>query len=147
MFSVHAASQFTQTLQLFVCLSCFLGDECSDVLVQSQTQSGTRYCPHLTRFYTTISPADLMGHVLVALQVLGVKFQISDAEADEEGKEFRKTKIGGYDKRKERFTGYVEIENFSWSGGECHGSLCVMRREKVRAFITLPGEFHKSNVG
>ncbi|KAF8514984.1 kinase-like domain-containing protein [Gautieria morchelliformis] len=113
MLSAHAASQFTQTLQLF-----------------SQTQSGKRYCPHLTRFYTTISPPDLMDHILVALQTLGVKFQVRDAEADERGKEFRKTKIGGYDKRKERFTGYVEIENFSWSGGEYHGSFCVMRREK-----------------
>lgn len=72
-----------------------------------------------------------MSHILIALQTLGVKYQVRSVEDDEEAKEFRKTKIGGYDKRKERFTGYVEIEKFSWSGGECHGSFCVMRREKV----------------
>ena len=105
-------------------------------LVQSQTQAGKRYCPYLTRFYATISPADLMTHVLVALKTFGVKYQVRDTEDDEgEVNQFRKTKIGGYDKRKERFTGYVEIENFSWSGGECHGSICVMRREKVGDFV------------
>lgn len=72
-----------------------------------------------------------MSHVLVVLETFGVKCQVRDTEDGEGAKEFIKTKIGGYDKRKERFTGYVEIENFSWSGGECHGSICVMRREKV----------------
>ncbi|KAF8528347.1 CAMK CAMKL CHK1 protein kinase [Hysterangium stoloniferum] len=109
-FSMHAASQFTQTLQLF-----------------TQTQSGKRYCPHLTRFYAAVPPSDLMEHMLNALQDLNVKFQRRDSD---ENPELRKTKIGGYDKRKERFTGYVEIETFSWDGGESRGSFCVMRREK-----------------
>ncbi|GJJ12993.1 hypothetical protein Clacol_007242 [Clathrus columnatus] len=118
MFSTHAASQFTQTLQLF-----------------SQTQSGQRYCPHLTRFYTSTSPDQLMSQILIALENFGVKFQIRDPDPSESDKfiptGFKKTKVGGYDKRRERFTGYIEIENFSWDGGERHGSFCVMRREKV----------------
>jgi serine/threonine-protein kinase Chk1 len=69
-----------------------------------------------------------MEHMLNALQELNVKFQPRDSD---ENPEMRKTKIGGYDKRKERFTGYVEIENFSWNGEESRGSFCVMRREKV----------------
>lgn len=73
-----------------------------------------------------------MGYILIALQTFGVKYQVREVEGVEGTKGFKKAKIGGYDKRKERFTGYVEIENFSWSGGECHGSFCVMRREKVR---------------
>jgi len=44
-------------------------------------------------------------------------------------------KIGGYDKRKERFTGYVDVERFTWNGGECEGSFCVMRRDKVGIFM------------
>ncbi|KIJ56439.1 hypothetical protein M422DRAFT_23706 [Sphaerobolus stellatus SS14] len=110
LFSQHAASQFTQSLQLF-----------------SQTQNGTRYCPHLTRFYGTISPADLMDRLLLLLNGFGVKYQPRQHDNDPEG---RVVKIGGYDKRKERFTGYVEVENFSWAGGECKGSFCVMRRDK-----------------
>lgn len=71
-----------------------------------------------------------MDQILVALQTFGVKYQARDPEGELE-RELKRTKIGGYDKRKERFTGYVEIESFSWSGGECHGSFCVLRREKV----------------
>lgn len=81
-----------------------------------------------------------MTQTLVAFQRFGVKFQIRDPEpgGETESTEFKKTKIGGFDKRKERFTGYVEIEKFSWNGGENHGSFCVMRREKVSIskFIT-----------
>ena len=104
-------------------------------LAQSQTQAGKRYCPYLTRFYATISPADLMSQILIVLEIFGVKYQVRDSEDGEGVSDFIKAKIGGYDKRKERFTGYVEIENFSWSGGECHGSICVMRREKARDFV------------
>lgn len=71
-----------------------------------------------------------MSQVLIALEGFGVKFQIRDPEMGETGV-YKKTKVGGFDKRKERFTGYVEIESFSWNGGENHGSFCVMRREKV----------------
>jgi serine/threonine-protein kinase Chk1 len=75
-----------------------------------------------------------MEHMLQALQELNVKFQPRDSG---ENPEVRKMKIGGYDKRRERFTGYVEIEHFSWNGGESHGSFCVMRREKVRGMNVL----------
>ncbi|KIJ41776.1 hypothetical protein M422DRAFT_31609 [Sphaerobolus stellatus SS14] len=101
LFSQHAASQFTQSLQLF-----------------SQSQNGTRYCPHLT--------PDLMDRLLL-LNGFGVEYQPRQHDNDPEG---RVIKIGGYDKRKEHFTGYVEVENFSWAGGECKGSFCVMRRDK-----------------
>ncbi|KAH0589905.1 hypothetical protein H2248_000097 [Termitomyces sp. 'cryptogamus'] len=49
-------SQFTQSLMLF-----------------SQTQSGTRYTPHLTRFYASMGPALLFGVLRESLEALGVK--------------------------------------------------------------------------
>lgn len=35
-------------------------------------------------------------------------------------------KAGGFDRRKERFTGSIQVEYFAWDGGE--GSRCVMTR-------------------
>lgn len=41
-----------------------------------------------------------------------------------------KTKIGGLDKRREKFKGWVEVEHFAWRGVE--GSYCILRRDEVR---------------
>jgi hypothetical protein len=39
---------------------------------QSQTQGGTRYIPHLTRFWASLAPLELLVAIGNALQVQGV---------------------------------------------------------------------------
>ena len=52
-------SQFTQSLMLFVCGYVFFSPTLPLTDTKSQTQSGTRYTPHLTRFYASIPPEPL----------------------------------------------------------------------------------------
>ncbi|KAF9482952.1 CAMK CAMKL CHK1 protein kinase [Pholiota conissans] len=105
-------SQFTQTLMLF-----------------SQTQSGARYTPHLTRFYASLGPALLMGLIHEALEALSVKCKIAPAVKEGPGGSQRhRLRIGGWDKRRQMFKGWVEVERFTYRGAE--GSFCVMRRDE-----------------
>ncbi|KZS90129.1 Pkinase-domain-containing protein [Sistotremastrum niveocremeum HHB9708] len=109
-------TQFTQSLYLF-----------------SQTQSGTKYNAHLTRFYARLPPAPLLLAIQDALLALGVKTKpppLPPPESDE-WNELRKVsmKVGGYDRRKEVFKGYVEVESFEYGSFE-GGSLVVMKRDK-----------------
>ncbi|KAI0916514.1 hypothetical protein AcV5_002985 [Taiwanofungus camphoratus] len=105
-------SQFTQTLLLF-----------------SQTQSGRRYTPHLTRFYSSLGPYMLMSLIQESLTELGVKWK-PPMEVDEgEGTEkFFRMRIGGHDKRRVMFKGWVVLEHFSYA--EHKGSFCVMQRDR-----------------
>jgi hypothetical protein len=41
-----------------------------------------------------------------------------------------KFRVGGFDRRREVFKGWVEIEPFAYNGFE--GSFCVLRKEAVR---------------
>ncbi|KAK7453394.1 Chk1 protein kinase [Stygiomarasmius scandens] len=113
-------SQFTQSLMLF-----------------SQTQSGTRYTPHLTRFYASLSPSALLARIKEALERLGVKVKESASGQD---KKILRLRIGGHDKRKMIFKGWVEVEEFSFvdrtdggaggaGAGKMEGSFCVMARD------------------
>ncbi|KAE9394336.1 CAMK/CAMKL/CHK1 protein kinase [Gymnopus androsaceus JB14] len=102
-------SQFTQSLLLF-----------------SQTQSGTRYTPGLTRFYTSIGPALLMPIVKETLE--GSETTCKETPQDDSGSGVRKMRVGGYDKRKLAFKGWVEIEHFSYRGMQ--GSFVVMQRDE-----------------
>lgn len=124
-------SQFTQTLLLFVrlLLDPFLTP--TDCLQQSQTQSGRRYTPHLTRFYSSLGPYMLMSLIQESLTELGVKWK-PPMEVDEgEGTEkFFRMRIGGHDKRRVMFKGWVVLEHFSYA--EHKGSFCVMQRDRVR---------------
>ncbi|KAF8625648.1 hypothetical protein AX15_005269 [Amanita polypyramis BW_CC] len=103
-------SQFTQSLLLF-----------------SQTQHGTRYTPHLTRFYTSIGPTLLMTFIQESLEALGVKCKPAPSREDPNGTVAYKLRIGGYDRRKIMFKGWVEVEAFSYRGHK--GSFCVMQRD------------------
>ncbi|KAE9392551.1 hypothetical protein BT96DRAFT_272179 [Gymnopus androsaceus JB14] len=47
---------------------------------------------------------------------------------DDSGSGVRKMRVGGYDKRKLAFKGWVEIEHFSYRGMQ--GSFVVMQRDK-----------------
>lgn len=106
-------SQFTQSLLLF-----------------SQTQSGRRYTPHLTRFYSSLQPGILINLIQEALsqfEEFGVKYKDPVADTDEDGPILR-MRIGGHDRRKLMFKGTVELENFSYGG--ITGSFCIMHRDQ-----------------
>jgi serine/threonine-protein kinase Chk1 len=48
-------------------------------------------------------------------------------------------KVGGYDRRKEKFIGSIQMEHFAWEGGE--GSRCVMNRQTVSTFLLYNHHF------
>ncbi|KAF9042380.1 CAMK/CAMKL/CHK1 protein kinase [Panaeolus papilionaceus] len=119
-------SQFTQRLLLF-----------------SQTQGGTRYMPHLTRFYANLGPSLLLPIIQEALEQLEVKTKyagltrvyLDDPPADGEEtvterryRETLKLRIGGFDHRKQRFKGWVEIERYLRE--EVEYSFILMRRDE-----------------
>jgi serine/threonine-protein kinase Chk1 len=84
--------------------------------------------PHLTRFYTSIGPGILIDLIKESLESLGVKYK--DAPAIEgQGAPIR-LRLGGYDKRKIMFKGWLEVENYNHS--EFSGAFCVMQRDVVR---------------
>ncbi|KAG2047184.1 Pkinase-domain-containing protein [Suillus hirtellus] len=109
MLSATHQSQFTQSLLLF-----------------SQTQSGRRYTPSLTRFYTSLGPGIMMQLIKESLTALGVKYKDGPTGEDERG-EILRLRVGGYDKRNIAFKGWVELENFSYA--ETDGSFCLMTRD------------------
>ncbi|KAJ7189907.1 kinase-like domain-containing protein, partial [Mycena pura] len=117
MLSAAPNTQFTQTLMLF-----------------SQTQSGVRYTPHLTRFYASLPPDDLLPCVRAGLAELGVTVRDappapspSPSGGGPGGAPTLRLRVGGQDARKEVFRGWVEIEVFEYHGA-C-GSFCVMQKD------------------
>jgi len=108
-------SQFTQSLMLF-----------------SQTQAGVRYTPCLTRFYTQLGPYILLPLIEDALTELGVKWkravEVDIAPTGAPEQKILRMRIGGHDKRKVMFKGWVELEEFSYRDQE--GSFCVMQRDQ-----------------
>ncbi|KAF8992332.1 kinase-like domain-containing protein [Cyathus striatus] len=80
----------------------------------SQTQSGTRYTPHLTRFYTSLGHTLLISLIKETLELMG----------DEQKMGLR---IGGWDARWVQFKGWVWVERFSHR--EVEGSFCVFARD------------------
>ncbi|KIM75310.1 hypothetical protein PILCRDRAFT_827411 [Piloderma croceum F 1598] len=111
MLSATHQSQFTQSLLLF-----------------TQTQSGKRYTPHLTRFYATLAPPLLMSLVKESLEGLGVKCKLSTKDSATEGTSVLRFRVGGYDRRQVLFKGWVEVERFGYKGKD--GSFCVMKRDE-----------------
>ena len=99
----------------------------NSVLEQSQTQSGNRYTPHLTRFYASLGPSLLMTMIQESLESLNVKCKSAPREDGLEG--LLRLRVGGYDRRKVMFKGWVDVEKFSYRGTE--GSFCVMQRDVV----------------
>ena len=106
------------------------------MLPQSQTQRGTRYTPHLTRFYATLGPSLLTPFIQEYLESVKVKCKPLPAAVEDRGREIYKIRIGGYDLRKQMFKGWVEVEKFSRNGIE--GSYCLMRRDEVNIRLTCP---------
>ncbi|KAH7884179.1 kinase-like domain-containing protein [Phlebopus sp. FC_14] len=109
MLSATHQSQFTQSLLLF-----------------SQTQSGRRYTPHLTRFYTSLGPGLLIELIKGSLDSLGVKYKVApQGEGQHEGA--LRLRVGGHDKRRIVFKGWIELENYTRSG--MNGAFCMMQRD------------------
>jgi serine/threonine-protein kinase Chk1 len=102
---------------------------------KSQTQSGNRYTPHLTRFYAALGPALLMPLIQESLEAINVRCKGAPIREDQ-GPQVLRLRIGGYDRRKVMFKGWVEVERFSYRGSE--GSFCVMQRDVVCVFFPPP---------
>jgi serine/threonine-protein kinase CHEK1 len=126
MLSATRGSQFTQSLMLFVRPSYL--EICSTTFTtpQSQTQGGTRYTPHLTRFWASIAPRELLVVIESALKVQGVR---AVRTADGSNGELR-CRIGGLDHRHVPFKGWVIIELFDTANGSVR-SFSVMQRDEV----------------
>ncbi|EPQ51677.1 Pkinase-domain-containing protein [Gloeophyllum trabeum ATCC 11539] len=104
-------TQFTQSLLLF-----------------SQTQNGRRYTPHLTRFYCSIPPHDLMPLIQQSLEDLGITFKLKPQDQSPSAPDVIRLRIGGYDRRKEMFKGWVDVERYAYNNVEC--SFCIMQRDQ-----------------
>ncbi|KAI0247400.1 CAMK/CAMKL/CHK1 protein kinase [Lactifluus subvellereus] len=108
MLSATRGSQFTQSLMLF-----------------SQTQGGTRYTPHLTRFWASIPPPELITAIERALERLSVRTVRS---VDGPNGELR-CRIGALDARRQPFKGWAIVEPFATADGSVW-SFCVMQRDE-----------------
>lgn len=94
--------------------------------LQSQTQGGTRYTPHLTRFWASLAPLELLAAIERALQTQGVG---AKRATDGPNGELR-CRIGALDHRRVPFKGWVIAEPFSMADGSV-GSFCIMQRDEV----------------
>ncbi|KZT53445.1 CAMK/CAMKL/CHK1 protein kinase [Calocera cornea HHB12733] len=104
-----AKSQFTQSLMLF-----------------SQTQSGMKYTPNLTRFYASISPSQLL--TLIAQYLVALGHQVSEDVQEDKRTSGVSIMLRGKDARGLIMAGWIEAEEFSREG--LRGSRCVFRRDK-----------------
>ncbi|KAJ7580991.1 kinase-like domain-containing protein [Mycena floridula] len=102
MLTASHQTQFTQKLMLF-----------------SQTQSGVKHTPGLTRFYSSLEPSLLSSVIQESLATLNVQYRSGDKE---------NLRIGGYDSRRLVFKGWVMIESFTYRGSR--GSFCTMNRDE-----------------
>lgn len=125
-----AQSQFTQTLLLFVSphtlASCLF--PVSSHPTQSQTQSGRRYIPQLTRFYTAIGPGTLIDLIKESLDALGVHYK--DAPVVAGSRAVHRLRVGGHDRRRIVFKGWIELEVFTRM--QVSGAFCLMLRDVAR---------------
>jgi serine/threonine-protein kinase Chk1 len=75
-----------------------------------------------------LGPFLLISLIQESLESLGVKCKNAPRASGQDGP--LKLRVGGYDRRKMMYKGWVEVENFSYRGLE--GSFCVMKRDVVR---------------
>jgi len=108
MLSATRGSQFTQSLMLF-----------------SQTQGGTRYTPHLTRFWASVAPLELLATIENALRVQDVRTKRAVDGPDGQ----LRCRIGALDHRRVPFKGWVIVEPFSTPDRSAQ-SFCIMQRDE-----------------
>ncbi|KAF9261767.1 CAMK/CAMKL/CHK1 protein kinase [Marasmius fiardii PR-910] len=109
---MYTQTQFTQSLNLF-----------------SQTQSGTRYTPHLTRFYAKLGPGIFFDILLESLADLGVDCRLDKNPPTG----LLRARIGQHDRRGQPLKGWLVVESFQTTdhdGREVDGSFVVMARDK-----------------
>jgi serine/threonine-protein kinase Chk1 len=70
-----------------------------------------------------------MSLIKESLEGLGVKCKLNTKDTDTGNISIWRLRVGGYDRRKVMFKGWVEIELFGYSGKE--GSFCIMQRDEV----------------
>lgn len=70
-----------------------------------------------------------MQFVQESLEALNVKCKVGSPREDPDGTVTYRLRIGGYDRRKVMFKGWVDVEAFSYRGHK--GSFCVMQRDIV----------------
>jgi serine/threonine-protein kinase Chk1 len=70
-----------------------------------------------------------MTLVKESLEGLGVKCKLNTKDAGVEGTSILRLRVGGYDRRKMMFKGWVEVERFGYR--ETEGSFCIMQRDEV----------------
>lgn len=83
----------------------------------------------------------MMGLIQESLEALNVKCKLSTLPevAEDQQQETSwangviKLRIGGFDRRKQKFKGWVEVEKFSYRG--VTGSFCLMKRDEVGLFF------------
>ncbi len=72
---------------LFVSASPPLSTRLLTTIIQSQTQTGARYTPYLTRFYAALGPGLLTGLIQEALEAMKVKTKPLPPSATNDGGE------------------------------------------------------------
>ncbi|KAG6330497.1 hypothetical protein ID866_8593 [Astraeus odoratus] len=105
-----AQSQFTQSLLLF-----------------SQTQSGRKYNPHLTRFYAKSDPNVLVESIKASLDAMNIQYRVAPPGAGGGGEGTIHIRVAGIDGRKLLFRGWIDLENYTLRGSSA--TFCVMRRD------------------
>lgn len=74
-----------------------------------------------------------MNLIVEAMQSLRVKSKSGPPDPSSPG--LLRLRVGGFDRRKEMFKGWVEVETFTYRENE--GSFCVMQRDQVCSFTLL----------
>ena len=83
-----------------------------------------------------------MSLVIDAVTALKIKSKVG--QPDEGNPERLRLRVGGYDRRKEVFKGWVEIEPYEYQGRD--GSFCIMSRDQVMLTLLITLEKGESDV-
>ncbi|KAI0037125.1 kinase-like domain-containing protein [Vararia minispora EC-137] len=120
MMEATCRSQFVRTLLLAVRLS---------YIMLTQTQSGPKYNPYLTRFYAHLPPSELLDIVEQVLPSLRVDFQRAGHGC---------TFLRYTDRRRMRLAGYVDVEHAARGGAGDPLSWRRMWKEVVCSAVLEP---------
>lgn len=105
--------------------------------LQSQTQGGRRYQPHLTRFYAGLMPPLLLPLIQEALTAFGVKWkpaqEVLVEEPDGSAAPVLRMRVGGHDARRLMYKGWIRLERFKI--GRYEGTYCVFARDQVSGLL------------
>jgi serine/threonine-protein kinase Chk1 len=69
--------------------------------------------------------------IVETLATSNVQCKAASSPSDKPTNEPYRLRIGGHDKRKTVFKGWVTVEKFSYNNGQVEGSFVVMKRDEV----------------